>query len=166
MDKVLISSLLSFISGSLFVSVISKLYNVYLFSKFKKMINTEYVDGIEYLDNNGISKLSARLTYLKNHELCYYKNDDQIKYIRFIEFTLMLVKEIQDIDKTHPLLDIPGRNGTKERELQITQKKKVLEQYKLSYSKYSSLKTDYLLTENEQISLKKELEKELEELNS
>lgn len=133
------------------------------------MINSEYVDGIEYLDKNDVSKLFTRLTYLKDHELCYYKNDDQIKYIRFIEFTVMLVTEIQDINETYAFVNITRKNEfnvAKEKELRITQKKKVLEKYKLSYSKYSSLKTDYLLTENEQVSLKKELEKELEKLNS
>ncbi|WP_288845822.1 hypothetical protein [uncultured Fructobacillus sp.] len=133
------------------------------------MINTEYVLGIEYLDTKSTTKLYKRLTYLKDHELCYYKNDDQIKYIRFIEFTRMLVEEIENIDKLYSFVNINRRNEfnvAKEKELRITQKKKVLEKYKLSYSKYSSLKTDYLLTENEQVLLKKELEKELEKLSS
>lgn len=116
---------------------------------FEKVSEDKYKDGLRRLTGDNKSKLS----YLKENELPYLKNENQFYFLRVVEYTLTLQKYIQDISNKYEFQDttvsVIDYNKTIIRRAEVLNE---IESYEENIKKYANLKIDKYVKKTPKIS--------------
>lgn len=161
------SSLISFALG-LSVSFVVHFWQVFSanrrFNKFKDMIKKEYMNDLFDAKNKSTAnKLildnPKRLEYLKKSEISFLTSELQLKYIRYIEFCLMVYQNTNTLIKSYAFRDFSAVNQDNDHENEIFKNDlewfgRIFEERSIDYVK---LKTDHFITNKELETLKSEL---------
>lgn len=123
---------------------------------FIKLIMQEYVEPIvsvsfesvsEYEYKDRLRRLSwdncSNLTYLKENELTHLTTENQFYFLRVVEYTLALQKNIQDISNKYDFQDMPVTDTNYNKALiRRAEVLNEIESYEENVKKYAKLKID------------------------